>query len=128
MADVADHDTIETGQARTGLFFSLLTMTNKLGQAFAIWIAYSLLDRIGFHPGAENAEATLISFRLAFIVPTIAIALASGVLLWFFPIDEARQRQNRATLEQRALAALAGAVELTIAAPAAAEDIRVSAG
>jgi GPH family glycoside/pentoside/hexuronide:cation symporter len=128
MADVADHDTIETGQARTGLFFSLLTMTNKLGQAFAIWIAYSLLDWIGFRPGAENTEATLMGFRLAYILPTIVIALVSAVLLWFFPIDEAKQRQNRATLEQRALAALAGAVELTIAEPGAAEDLRASAG
>ncbi|MEI9988070.1 MAG: MFS transporter [Aliidongia sp.] len=125
MADVADHDTVETHQARTGLFFSLLTMTNKLGQALAIWIAYTLLDWVGFHPGIENAAATLSGFRLAYIVPSAGIALGTAVLLWYFPIDEKRQRANRATLELRALDALATAVEVKTAEPNAAETIRM---
>jgi len=31
MADVADHDTVITGQHRTGLFYSMLTSTSKFG-------------------------------------------------------------------------------------------------
>ncbi|HAH10457.1 MAG TPA: MFS transporter, partial [Alphaproteobacteria bacterium] len=31
MADVADHDHVETGQARQGVYFALLALTNKLG-------------------------------------------------------------------------------------------------
>jgi glycoside/pentoside/hexuronide:cation symporter, GPH family len=128
MADVADHDTVQTGQARTGLFYSLLTMTNKLGQAFAIWIAYTLLDWVGFHPGAENTAATLTGFRFAYIVPTVLIALGSAVLLWYFPIDEAKQRENRATLEKRGLAAVAAAIEVKTGEPSAVEDARQPAG
>ena len=117
MADVADHDTVATGQARTGLFFSFLTMTNKLGQAFAIWIAFSLLHWVGFHPGAENTPEALIGFRLVYVVPTSLIAAGTALLLWYFPLDEARQRANRATLERRALAAVASAIDVTIAEP-----------
>jgi glycoside/pentoside/hexuronide:cation symporter, GPH family len=119
MADVADHDTVETGQARTGLFFSLLTMTNKLGQALAIWIAFSLLDWVGFDPKLENTAAALTGFRLVYILPSVSIALGTALLLWFFPLDEARQRVNRETLERRALDALATAVEVKTGEPRA---------
>jgi len=119
MADVADHDTVETGQARTGLFFSLLTMTNKLGQALAIWIAFTLLDWVGFDPQLENTAAALTGFRLVYIVPSVSIALTTALLLWFFPLDEGRQRANRETLERRALDALATAVEVKTGEPTA---------
>ena len=129
MADVAEHDTVETGQARTGLFFAFLTMTSKLGQALAIWIAYSILPHLfGFHFGSGNDAAGLAGFKLAYIVPTATIALTSAAILWFFPIDEAKQRQNRATLEQRALDALATAIEITTAEPTQVDEVRVPLG
>jgi Na+/melibiose symporter-like transporter len=121
MADVADHDTVATGQARTGLFFSFLTMTNKLGQALAIWIAFQLLHWVGFHPGAENTPDVLMGFRIAYIVPTSIIAAGTAALLWRFPIDEVLQRANRAALERQALAAAAAAIDVTVAEPAGAE-------
>ena len=126
MADVAEHDTVQTGQARTGLFYAFLTMTNKLGQALAIWIAYSILPHVfGFHFGAGNDAAGLAGFKLAYILPTVAIALTSAVILRYFPIDEAKQRENRATLQRQALDALATTVEMTTGEPAGVEDVRV---
>jgi Na+/melibiose symporter-like transporter len=128
MADVADHDSVETGQARTGLFFSMLTMTNKLGLALAIWIAYTLLDWVGFRPGVENTAEALAGFRLAYVLPGTVIAASSAALLWFFPLDETRQRANRATLERRALAAVATAIEVATGEPGAIEELREPAG
>ncbi len=67
MADVADHDAVVTRQQRTGLFYSLLTSTSKVGAAFAIFIAYSLLDSIGFQAGGENSTAVLDSLRAVYV-------------------------------------------------------------
>jgi len=105
MADVADHDHVEGGNARTGLFYSLLTMTNKVGAALAIGFAYPVLDLIGFAPGAENTAAAEDGLRMLYVIPPAIISVAVAWVMWNFPIDEARQSENRRILTQRAAAA-----------------------
>ncbi len=43
MADLADMDELETGTKRRGLFFALLTTTNKVGAALSVSICYAIL-------------------------------------------------------------------------------------
>lgn len=52
MADAADEDELRSGHNRTGLFYGLLTMTNKIGFALAVGLTYPLLDFFGFSPTA----------------------------------------------------------------------------
>jgi Na+/melibiose symporter-like transporter len=128
MADVADHDSVETGQTRTGLFYSMLTMTNKMGAAIAIGIAYAMLDVVGFQPGAENSEAALAGLRAVYVWPTVFISIAMALILWRFPIDETRQRANREILERRALDVASAAIETRTLQPADAQSTGVPAG
>ncbi len=104
MADVADEDHVESGAQRTGLYFSLLTMTNKIGQAVAIGSIYMLLATIGYVPGAENTPQALTGLTLLYVLPTALIGLVVATLMWNFPLDAARQRELRAILERRAAA------------------------
>lgn len=103
MADVADHDTVRTGQQRTGLFYSMLTMTNKIGVAVAIFGAYTMLDMIGFVPRGENSQAVLDALRAVYVWPACIISIGVAAILWFYPIDENKQRENREILERRGL-------------------------
>ncbi|MEQ8328047.1 MAG: MFS transporter [Parvibaculum sp.] len=127
MADVADHDAVVTRQQRTGLFYSLLTSTSKVGAAFAIFIAYSLLDSIGFQAGGENSTAVLDSLRAVYVWPACIISAAVAGILWFYPIDEDRQVENRRILEQRGLETAAAAIAMRTGAPSDAQSSGVAA-
>ncbi len=105
MADVADHDHVEGGNSRTGLMFSLLTLTNKVGSALAIGITYPALEIIGFVPGVENTSEAEWGLRLLYVLPPMAIGLVNAWIMWNFPIDEAKQLENRRILFERQAAA-----------------------
>lgn len=101
MADVADEDRVESGTQRTGLYYALLTMTNKLGNALAIGSIYVLLAWIGYVPGLENTEAAVRGLMYAYVIPPVIISFLVAAIMWNFPLDQRRQSELRAILAQR---------------------------
>lgn len=101
MADVADHDQAETGHARAGLYFAMLAATNKLGYSGAIVIAGLVLGYIGFNGKAVNPPEVISSLMMIYIIPPTLISILIGVVMWRFPLDEARQRELRRIIEER---------------------------
>ncbi|MEQ8745481.1 MFS transporter [Pyruvatibacter sp.] len=102
MADVADQDELATGNQRTGLFFSLLTMTSKIGAALAVGLTYALIDYLGFVPGSDaNTALALEGVRGTFVWLPTAMYFAVGLIMWNFPLDEERQRENRRLIMER---------------------------
>ena len=122
MADVADHDSVQTGQTRTGLFFSLLTSTNKIGAALAIGFSYTMLDVIGFVPGGENTLSAIDGLRAVYVWPPVIVSTIVGLILWKFPLDEHAQRSNRDILDRRILDAAAAALETRTLVPSDAQS------
>lgn len=128
MADVADHDAVMTGQQRTGLFYAMLTSTSKIGAALAIGLGYLALDVIGFTPGGENTQATLDGLRAVYVWPACVLSIVVAVIFWYFPLDEAAQRENRRILDARRSRALQAAESGAQAPAGGTEDPRGAAG
>lgn len=101
MADVIDMDYMETGQRRTGLYYSLLSMTAKVGAALAVGITYPLLDLIEFTPGGENTAETLNLFMAMYVTLPAIVMLAAAVVMWRFPLDRKAQFDLRRKIAER---------------------------
>ncbi|MBX3507228.1 MFS transporter [Parvibaculum sp.] len=124
MADVIDTDYLKSGQRRTGLYYSLLTMTAKIGAALAVGITYPILDYIGFMPGGGNSPETLNEFMAMYVTLPAITMLAAAFVMWGFPLDKAAQEKLRAEIR-----ALEGEHKPHDAADAAAAVVQVgSAG
>lgn len=104
MADVADHDHVETGQARAGVYFSLLALTNKLGYSCAIVFSGVVLTWIGYSGKAVNSPETISSMMLLYVIPPTLISLGIAWVMWHFPLNEAKQKELRDIIESRAAA------------------------
>jgi Na+/melibiose symporter-like transporter len=100
VADVADKERLETGEERTGLYYSVFTLAGKLAGAAAIGIALPLVAWLGFDPkAAENSPEALTGLLTVFALgPAIAHAL-SALLIARFSLDEAAHSEIRRQLD-----------------------------
>jgi GPH family glycoside/pentoside/hexuronide:cation symporter len=109
MADVADHDHAESGIQRTGVYFALLTMTNKVGHALSIGVIYPILAWLGYRPGFENTTEAVAHLTAIYVLVPAACSAAVAALLWRYPLDERRQEELRRRIEERNLSGEASA-------------------
>lgn len=101
-ADVVDSDNLQSGGQRTGLYFSLITMTQKVGGAIAIGVAYPLLGLFGFQPGAEvQTQQALDAVRYTYSILPVMALLVAIVTMWGFRLTSQEQERLRAQLEAR---------------------------
>jgi glycoside/pentoside/hexuronide:cation symporter, GPH family len=113
MSDVTDQDRIETGQQRTGLYFSLLMISSKLAGALSVGVTYVLLDYIGFNkePGATNTPEAIMQLEWMYVAfPTGAMLLAA-LVMWNFPLDQTKQRDLRNEIDDALTAASTKSVQ-----------------
>lgn len=100
MADVSDQVRLQEGADRTGLLFSILTATSKLGYAASV-LTFTALQFAGFDPsrGGANSAAALVWLQLLFAVLPALCLLAAALVLRGYPLTQERHAEIRAALE-----------------------------
>ena len=103
MADVGDEVRLETGVDRTGLMFSILSATTKVGHVVAL-IPYLILQWVGFQavpPTQGNNESSLLILQILFIALPGLLLASAALLLRNYPLTPARHDEIRRELEAR---------------------------
>ncbi|MEQ7154442.1 MFS transporter [Brevundimonas aurifodinae] len=102
MADASDVIRLEADADRTGLLFSILNATSKLGYAFSVG-AFAVLEWIGFdpEPGAVNDPGVILGLQWLFIAAPVALLLISAVVLRLYPLTPEAHAEVRAKLAAR---------------------------
>jgi Na+/melibiose symporter-like transporter len=105
MADVTDADELLTGQKRAGLFFALLTTTNKLGAAGAVGVSFTILEVVfRFVPGPGNSAHAIDGLLLTYTLGTAFGLLVGFVALLGYPLSRQKHEEIREQLDARAAA------------------------
>jgi len=100
-ADTADYGEWKFGRRTTALVFSASTMSQKFGWALAAFIAFQLLQFVGFQANVLPSDAVKGSLvRLMSIYPA-ALGLLSIVIFLFYPLTEKRMAEIDADLRAR---------------------------
>ena len=107
LPDVIELDELETGQRREGVFYSFMTLLQKIGLAVGIFIVGQALEVAGFvatTPGEAlpiQPDSALLAIRIA-IGPFPTLCLIIGVILaYFYPITRERHAEILLKLSDR---------------------------
>ncbi len=100
MADVIDQDHVMLGRERSALFYSMLTLTGKIGTALAVGLVFPILDLVGFDPNGSNHPDTLQGVRWVAATAPTTVTILVALIMWKFPLGRAQQVALRGRLEK----------------------------
>jgi GPH family glycoside/pentoside/hexuronide:cation symporter len=102
LADVIDLDTLKSGDARTGGYYSIYGFMTKVASSFG-GTSLIVLALIGYDTaiGATNGPSELLMLGVLYaIVPTVLFCLAL-YLCWTWPLTASKHAQLQRLLEAR---------------------------
>lgn len=102
-ADVIDLDTLESGENRAAFFFAVWSFMQKLAGTVGGALAMFGLGLFGFDATlrSENSDTAMLGLRFLFSTFPSLFFLTGALIVWNYPITEARHREIRAQLEAR---------------------------
>jgi Na+/melibiose symporter-like transporter len=101
VADTVDVDVARTRQHRQGLFFALIGIVVKLGQAIGQGLSLNLLAVVGYKAAGGNGPDAVDALRLLYCIFPSAFLIVSIVLIARYPLDATRHRRLRGAIERR---------------------------
>jgi glycoside/pentoside/hexuronide:cation symporter, GPH family len=101
LADTIDHDELETGEHREGLYLGIWSIARKGAAAIGVGVALPILDVVGYEPDVDQTPATKFAMTLLYAGVPVLCNLVAIALARRYPIDARRQAEIRALIEQR---------------------------
>lgn len=100
--DAIEWDEWQTGERHEGMFYSLISLMQKVASSIAIPLMLLLLDTTGYVPNAaQQPSSALLGIRLV-VGPIPAVLLWAGILFaWLYPLSRAEHARIVAGLEER---------------------------
>lgn len=102
LGDIIDDDELRTGKNRAGQYSAFQSLLAKLPVAAAGPLALVLVGVFGYQPGAAaNSHAAVEGLRFVSNLLPPLLVLPGLLLLWRFPMNDARHRAIAAALRER---------------------------
>ena len=102
ISDVCDHDELETGQRREGVFGAIYWWMVKIGFSIAALAGGYLLEASGYDVALPaQSETTLVWLRLFDVAAPLITSVIAIAIMATYPITEQRAYEIRAELERR---------------------------
>jgi GPH family glycoside/pentoside/hexuronide:cation symporter len=100
--DAIEWDELQTGERHEGMFYSLVTLAQKVASSIAIPLALLLLEVTGYVPNAaQQPDSALLGIRVL-IGPIPAMLLCAGILFAIlYPMDRRQHEEILLELEKR---------------------------
>lgn len=94
-ADVIDHDTVRSGEQRSGLYFAAWSFITKLSLALSAGVVFPILGLAGFSTTAGEAQSAVALGTLGVLYAWLPILpkLAAIALMWRFSLDRTEQEK-----------------------------------
>jgi GPH family glycoside/pentoside/hexuronide:cation symporter len=107
--DAIEYGELEDGKRQEGMFYSLISLSQKIASSIAIPLALVMLDRTGYIANSAEQPASAVNGIRLLVGPIPAVLLCIGILFAIlYPLGRERYTQIALELEERRAAASAG--------------------
>jgi GPH family glycoside/pentoside/hexuronide:cation symporter len=103
--DAIEWDELRTGERHEGMFYSLVTLMQKVASSIALPLVLLLLEFTGYVPNAAAQPASALTGIRFVVGPIPAVLLCAGIAFaWLYPLDRLKYTEVRRELEARRMA------------------------
>jgi len=88
--DVADYGEWKFGRRSTGLIYSASLFALKTGTMIAGWLGPMIMHWTGYVRGAEQSPESIAGLMVSFSLLPMVFALLKGVMIWIYPLTQAK--------------------------------------
>jgi GPH family glycoside/pentoside/hexuronide:cation symporter len=107
--DAIEYGELKTGERYEGMFYSLISLAQKVASSIAIPLALLVLDVTGYIPNSAQQPASAVNGIRMVTGPIPAVMMCIGIIFaMFYPLGRERYTQITRELEERRAAGIKG--------------------